>query len=60
MNGIIGMSGLLMDTELTPKQRTMGHVLQTSAERLLDVIDDILGIFPRSRRAACARRAGGL
>ena len=42
MNGIIGMSGLLMNTELTPEQRKMGHVIQSSAERLLAIIDDLL------------------
>jgi PAS domain S-box-containing protein len=42
MNGVIGMTGLLMETALTAEQRTMGRVIQNSAESLLAIIDDIL------------------
>ena len=42
MNGIIGMSGLLAETDLTPQQRKMTRVLQGSAESLMVIINDIL------------------
>ncbi len=42
MNGIIGMSGLLQDTELTPQQRDFTETISTSAEALLAIINDVL------------------
>ena len=42
MNGVIGMTGLLLDTELSPQQREYADTIQASAGALLRIIDDIL------------------
>ncbi|WP_417449768.1 response regulator [Kordiimonas sp.] len=42
MNGIIGTTGLLLDTELTPKQRDYAETSMRSADALLELINDIL------------------
>jgi two-component system sensor histidine kinase RpfC len=44
LNGIIGMSELLVATTLTAEQRDSAHVIQTSARALQLLVDDVLDI----------------
>lgn len=42
MNGVIGMSNLLLDTGLTEMQRDFAETIRNSADALLTVLNDIL------------------
>ncbi len=44
MNGIIGLNALLLDTKLTHQQEGLAKGVQTSADTLLSVVNDILDI----------------
>ncbi len=44
MNGVIGMAQLLLDTDLSSKQRRQANVLLSSSESLLQIINDILDL----------------
>lgn len=42
MNGVLGLTGLLLDTELNPEQLDLVNTIRTSGDTLLALINDIL------------------
>lgn len=45
LNAIIGFTGLLNKTELSPKQKKFSRLIQQSSEHLLSLVNDVLFLF---------------
>ncbi|MGC9352874.1 MAG: ATP-binding protein [Mariniphaga sp.] len=45
LNAIIGFTGLLSKTELSPRQKKFSYLIQQSSEHLLALVNDVLFLF---------------
>ena len=57
INGMLGMSGLLLDTELSSEQREYADTLRRSGATLLALLSDILDISKLEAGKLCLERA---
>ena len=59
LNGVMGMTELLLETELSPRQRTYAETAFRSGERLLQVVEDLLD-YSRLEAGTLGLEAGDL